>query len=38
MEKTGKLDYVLTSDDVTDVNDKQMKDSFSPSATSEIDY
>jgi hypothetical protein len=38
MEKTGKLDYVLTSDEVTDVNDKQMKDSFLPSATSEIGY
>jgi molecular chaperone GrpE (heat shock protein) len=33
MEKTGKLDYVLTSDDVTDVNDKAMKDSFQPNST-----
>jgi len=38
MEKTGKLDYVLNSDDVTDINDKEMKDSFSPSDTSETKY
>lgn len=38
MEKTGKLDYVLTSDEVTDVNDKAMKDSFAPSATEDIGY
>jgi hypothetical protein len=38
MEKTGKLDYVLNSDDVTDINDKQIKDSFSPSDTSETNY
>lgn len=37
MEKTGKLDYVLTSDDVTDINDKAMKDSFNPSS-SEIKF
>jgi hypothetical protein len=37
MEKTGKLDYVLTTDDVTDINDKAMKDSFQPSS-SEINY
>ena len=30
MEKTGKHDYVLTSDQVTDVSDKEMKDSFQP--------
>jgi vacuolar-type H+-ATPase subunit I/STV1 len=30
MEKTGKHDYVLTSDQVTDANDKEMKDSFQP--------
>jgi len=28
MEKTGKHDYVLTSDDVTDINDRDIKDSF----------
>jgi molecular chaperone GrpE (heat shock protein) len=28
MEKTGKNDYVLTTDDVTDINDKDIKDSF----------
>lgn len=30
MEKTGKRDYVLTSDEVTDINDKEVKDSFLP--------
>jgi molecular chaperone GrpE (heat shock protein) len=28
MEKTGKNDYVLTTDDVTDINDRDIKDSF----------
>jgi hypothetical protein len=28
MEKTGKHDYVLTSDDVTDINDGDIKNSF----------
>jgi len=28
MEKTGKNDYVLTTDDVTDINDKDIKNSF----------
>jgi hypothetical protein len=28
MEKTGKHDYVLTTDDVTDINDRDIKDSF----------
>ena len=30
MEKTGKRDYILTTDDVTDINDKEMRDSFLP--------
>lgn len=30
MEKTGKHDYVLTTDQVIDINDKQVKDSFQP--------
>ena len=30
MEKTGKNDYVLTSDDVTDVNVNDIKNSFQP--------
>jgi hypothetical protein len=29
-EKTGKTDYVLTSDDVTDISDSEIKDTFSP--------
>ena len=28
MEKTGKNEYVLTSDDVTDINVNDIKDSF----------
>ncbi len=36
MEKTGKRDYVLTTDDVTDINDKEMKDSFLPPIDDEI--
>jgi molecular chaperone GrpE (heat shock protein) len=35
MEKTGKKDYVLTSDQVTDIVDKQVKDSFLPSSENE---
>jgi len=31
MEKTGKRDYVLTSDDVTDINANDIKNSFLPS-------
>lgn len=30
MEKTGKNDYVLTSDDVTDINVNDIKNSFQP--------
>lgn len=30
MEKTGKNDYVLTSDDVTDININDIKNSFQP--------
>ena len=30
MEKTGKRDYVLTSDQVMDVRDNEIKDSFLP--------
>jgi molecular chaperone GrpE (heat shock protein) len=36
MEKTGKRDYVLTSDEVTDINDKEMKDSFLPPIEGEL--
>ena len=35
MEKTGKKDYILTSDQVTDVVDKEVKDSFLPNAENE---
>jgi hypothetical protein len=31
MEKTGKNDYVLTTDDVTDISPNQIKDTFLPS-------
>jgi hypothetical protein len=30
MEKTGKRDYVLTPDDVTDINSSEIKDTFQP--------
>jgi len=30
MEKTGKHDYILTSDDVTDINQNDIKNSFQP--------
>jgi hypothetical protein len=30
MEKTGKNDYVLTSDEVTDINVNDIKNSFQP--------
>jgi hypothetical protein len=30
MEKTGKNDYVLTTDDVTDINVNDIKSSFQP--------
>ena len=36
MEKTGKKDYVLTSDQVTDIVDKDVKDSFSPYSDSKF--
>lgn len=29
-EKTGKTDYVLTTDDVTDISDSEIKDTFLP--------
>lgn len=35
MEKTGKKDYVLTSDQVTDIVDKEVKDSFLPQSENE---
>jgi hypothetical protein len=31
-EKTGKTDYILTSDDVTDISDSEIKDTFSPTS------
>lgn len=30
MEKTGKNEYILTTDDVTDINDSEIKDTFQP--------
>ena len=30
MEKTGKRDYILTSDDVTDISDGEIKNTFNP--------
>ena len=30
MEKTGKKDYVLTSDDVEDINPTDIRGSFQP--------
>jgi len=35
MEKTGKNDYVLTSDDVTDINVNDVKNSFQPGGKSD---
>jgi hypothetical protein len=37
MEKTGKNDYVLTSDDVTDINISDIKNSFQPGGGMEKD-
>jgi hypothetical protein len=34
-EKTGKTDYVLTSDDVTDISDSEIKDTFLPTTDEE---
>lgn len=33
MEKTGKKDYILTSDEVTDITEKDVRDSFQPGTT-----
>jgi hypothetical protein len=38
MEKTGKNDYVLTSDDVIDIRDNEIKDSFAPPPEENIKY
>jgi hypothetical protein len=38
MEKTGKHDYVLTSDDVIDIRDNEIKDSFVPPPNENIKY
>ena len=35
-EKTGKTDYVLTSDDVTDISDNEIKDTFLPTDETEF--
>jgi hypothetical protein len=35
-EKTGKTDYILTTDDVTDISDSEIKDTFLP--TDEKDF
>jgi hypothetical protein len=37
-EKTGKTDYVLTSDDVTDISDSEIKDTFLPTTEEEDKY
>ena len=38
MEKTGKHDYVLTSDDVTDINVNDIKNSFQPGDNTKDEY
>ena len=38
MEKTGKNDYVLTTDEVTDINPNEIKSSFSPSKEDDQEY
>ena len=35
MEKTGKNEYVLTTDDVTDISDNEIKDTFLPTQEDE---
>ena len=35
MEKTGKNEYVLTTDDVTDISDNEIKDTFLPTEEDE---
>jgi hypothetical protein len=35
-EKTGKTDYILTTDDVTDISDNKIKDTFQ--STDEQDF
>jgi hypothetical protein len=37
MEKTGKNDYVLTSDQVTDINVNDIKNSFQPGKVDNYD-
>jgi molecular chaperone GrpE (heat shock protein) len=38
MEKSGKNDYVLTTDDVTNINPNEIKDTFYTSSNDEDDY
>ena len=38
MEKTGKRDYVLTPDDVTDINPSEIKDTFQPKTDNVKDF
>jgi hypothetical protein len=38
MEKTGKRDYVLTPDDVTDINSSEIKDTFQPKPENVKDF
>lgn len=38
MEKTGKKDYVLTSDEVSDINVNDIKNSFQPSSVDTQDF
>lgn len=38
MEKTGKRDYVLTPDDVTDINASEIKDTFQPKPDNVKDF
>lgn len=35
MEKTGKNDYILTTDDITDINPKDIRNSFTPGGSEE---
>lgn len=38
MKKTGKNEYVLTTDDITDISDSDIKDSFLPTEDDETDF
>ena len=38
MQKTGKNDYVLTTDQITDINTNDIKNSFQPSTDNESNF